>query len=66
MHRRTGRYYKHNITAENHTPMDSSNIKDGFILQIRFVEIRLGERKKVGNGEGGGELFQKLNRWERM
>ena len=34
--------------------MDSSNIKDGFILQIRFVEIGLGERKKWGMGRGRG------------
>ena len=45
---------------------------EGFRLQIRFVETGLGgfdkEEKKVENGHmgGGGKLFQKLNRGERM
>ena len=34
--------------------MDSSNIKDGFILQIRFVKIGLREGKKWGMGRGRG------------
>ena len=34
--------------------MDSSNIKEGFILRIRFVEIGLGEGKKWGMGRGRG------------
>ena len=38
MHRRTGICYKHSITAENSTARDSSFIKEGFRLRIRFVE----------------------------
>ena len=60
MHRRTGSCYKHSITAENSTAMDSSYIKEGFRLRIRFLETGLGEfdkGKKCGkweNGEGEG------------
>ena len=59
MHRRTGGCYKHSITAENSTARDSSNIKEGFRLQIRSVETRLGgfdkekKKKKVVNGQMG-------------
>ena len=68
MHRRTRSCYKHSITAENSTARDSSYIKEGIRLQIRFVEMGLGgfdkEKKKVANAQmGRGEkLFQKLNR----
>ena len=42
MHRRTGSCYKHSITAEKSTAMDSSYIKEGFRLWIRLVKTRLG------------------------
>ena len=57
MHRTTGSYYKHSIAAENSTARDSSYIKEGFILRIRFVETGLGDLKKSGKwtyGEGKG------------
>ena len=60
MHRTTGSCYKHSITAENNTARDSSYIKEGFRLWIRFVETGLGgfdKEKKSGkwaNGEGEG------------
>ena len=41
MHRKTGSCYKHHITAENSTARDSSYIKEGFRLPIRFVETGL-------------------------
>ena len=55
MHR-TGSCYKHHITAENSTARDSSYIKEGFRLGIRFVETELGgfDKKKVANREGEG------------
>ena len=68
MHRKTGSCYKHHITAENSTARDSSYIKEGFRLPIRFVETGLRgfekekKRKKSGKWGGGGKLFQKLNR----
>ena len=49
--------FKHSITAENSTARDSSYIKEGFRLQIRFVETGLGVfdkgKKKVANGQMG-------------
>ena len=39
LHGRTGICYKHSITGGNSTTRDSSNIKEGFRLQIRFVEM---------------------------
>ena len=71
MHRRTGTCYKHCITAENSTAWDSSYIKKGFILWIRFVETGLGwfdeeKKRQMGKWGGGGKLFQNLKRWERM
>ena len=68
MHRRTESCCKHSITAENSTARDSSYIKEGFRLQIRFVETGwgFGKKNKSGKWEGGGKLFQKLNRQERM
>ena len=61
MQRTTGSCYKHSITAENNTARDSSYIKEGFRLWIRFVEMWFRgfdkEKKKSGkwaNGEGEG------------
>ena len=64
MHR-TGSCYKHHITAENSTARDSSYIKEGFRLWIRFVETGFGnleKKRKESSKWGGGKLFQKLNR----
>ena len=69
MYRRTGSCYKHSITAENSTARDSLYIKEGFKLQIRFVETGLRSEKKlkkecqIGRGR---EIVPKLNRLERM
>ena len=54
MHRTTGSYYKHSIAAENSTARDSSYIKEGFRLGIRFVETELGgfDKKKWQIGRG--------------
>ena len=57
MHRRTRSCYKRSIIAENSTARESSYIKGGFRLQIRFVEMGLGgvdkeKKKKMGNGRG--------------
>ena len=55
---RTGNCYKYSITAEISTARDSSYIKEGFRLGIRFLETVLegGEdltkKEKVANGEG--------------
>ena len=66
MHRRTGSCHKHCITAENSTARDTSYIKEGFRLRIRFAEKGLGlfDKEKKGtwaNGGGERKLFQKLN-----
>ena len=55
LHRRTGSFYKHSITAENSTTSDTSYIKEGFSLQIRFVEAGLWGGKKSGEGTEEGK-----------
>ena len=58
MHRRTRSCYKRSIIAENSTARESSYIKEGFRLQIRFVEMGLGgvdKEKKEKNGKWEGE-----------
>ena len=69
MHRITGSCYKHSITTESSTARNSSYIKEGFRLLIRFVEMGLGDLVKekkwqMGKWGGGGrgKLFQKWNR----
>ena len=60
MHR-TGSCYKHHITAENSTARDSSYIKEGFRLGIRFVETELGgfDKKKKWQIGRGREIVPK-------
>ena len=65
IHRRTGSCYKHCINAGNSTARDSSYIRKGFRLQVRFVETGLGwfdKEKKVGNGQMGREIVPKTEK----
>ena len=56
MHRRIGSCYKHSLAAENTPARDSSYIKEGFRLRLRFMETGLEEfdkEKKIANGQMG-------------
>ena len=62
MQRRAGSCYKHSTTAENSTSRDSSYIKEGFRLWIRFVETGFGnleKKKKRKQQMGRGEIVPK-------
>ena len=59
MHRIIGSRYKHSITAENSTDGDSSYIKEGFRLKMRFEEMGSGgiwKREKMRCMEMGRDI----------
>ena len=51
MHSKTGSCYKHSITAESSIAKDSSYIKEGFRLRVKFVKMRFDKKNwQMGRG----------------